>query len=79
MMSLPQGELYANLVFYFYWRKDLHPDFESFQFKAQMQALGSLGCFARMLAMRFYPWNRPYRQCCTWHQVQQLQVTTSWL
>ncbi len=44
MMSLPQGELYANLVFYFYWRKDLHPDFESFQFKAQMQALGSLGC-----------------------------------
>ena len=44
MMSLPQGELYANLVFHFYWRKDLHPDFESFQFKAQMQALGSLGC-----------------------------------
>ena len=44
MMSLPQGELYANLVFYFYWRKDLHPDFESFQFKAQMQALDSLEC-----------------------------------
>ena len=44
MTSLPQGELYANLVFYFYWRKDLHLDFESFQFKAQMQALVSLGC-----------------------------------
>ena len=51
MMSLPQGELYANLVFYFYWRKDLHPDFESFQFKAQMQALGSLGCMGTTLSL----------------------------
>ena len=79
MMSPPQGELYANLVFYFYWRKDLDLDFESFQFEAQMKALCSFGCFAKMQATRFYPWNRPYQQCCTWHQVQQLQVTTSWL
>ena len=79
MMSLSQEELYANLVFYFYLRKDLNLDFESFQFKAQMQALGSLRFFTKILAMRFYPWNRPYLQCCTWHQVQQLQVTTSWL
>ncbi len=28
MMSLPQGELYANLVFYFYWRKVAHLPFE---------------------------------------------------
>ena len=51
MMSLPQGELYANLVFHFYWRKDLHPDFESFQYKAQMQALVSLGCIGTTLSL----------------------------
>ena len=43
MMSLPQGELYANLVFLIGVKSHICA-LRSFQNKAQMQALGSLGC-----------------------------------